>query len=77
LDLEFSQTEAAVGSFRADIEAKDTGRDRQVLIENQLEPTDHGHLGQLLTYAAGLDAAVIVWISPEIREEASPGRWTG
>jgi len=69
LDLEFSQAEAAVGSFSADIEARDTGRDRKVIIENQLEPTDHRHLGQLLTYAAGLDAAVIVWISPEIREE--------
>lgn len=69
LDLEFLKTEVEVGSFKADIAARDTGRDRQVIIENQLEPTDHGHLGQLLTYAAGLDAAVIVWISPEIREE--------
>jgi hypothetical protein len=69
LDLEYVQAEAAVGSFNADITARDTGRDRQVIIENQLEPTDHGHLGQLITYAAGLDAAVIVWISPEVREE--------
>ena len=69
LDQELAQIEPAVGAFNADITARDTGRDRHVIIENQLEPTDHGHLGQLITYAAGLDAAVIVWISPEIREE--------
>jgi hypothetical protein len=69
LDLELAQIEPAVGAFNADITARDTGRDRHVIIENQLEPTDHGHLGQLITYAAGLDAAVIAWISPEIREE--------
>ena len=69
LDLELVQTEKAVGSFACDIQATDTGRDRPVIIENQLEPTDHRHLGQLLTYAAGLDAAVIVWISPVVREE--------
>lgn len=69
LDLELVRMEAPVGSFACDIEARDTGSGRRVIIENQLSATDHGHLGQLITYAAGLDAGVIVWIAPEVREE--------
>lgn len=69
LDLELVQTEATVGSFSCDVECREQGTGRKVIIENQLEQTDHAHLGQLLTYAAGLDAAVVVWISPEVREE--------
>jgi hypothetical protein len=69
LDLELVKTEASVGAFACDIEARETGSGRRVIIENQLAQTDHGHLGQLITYAAGLDAAVIVWIAPKVREE--------
>jgi Domain of unknown function (DUF4268) len=69
LDLELVTTEAAVGPFACDVEARDTGSGRRVIIENQLTETDHGHLGQLITYAAGLDAGVIVWIAPKVREE--------
>lgn len=69
LDLESVQTEAAVGDFACDIGARESLTNRPVIIENQLERTDHTHLGQLITYAAGLDAAVIVWISPEVRDE--------
>ncbi len=54
IDLELEAQEKAVGPFRADILCKDIGTGRWVLIENQLERTDHSHLGQLLTYASGL-----------------------
>ena len=53
LDLEVESTEKGVGPYRADILCKDTASGEWVLIENQLERTDHIHLGQLLTYAAG------------------------
>ncbi|HEV2551165.1 MAG TPA: DUF4268 domain-containing protein [Stellaceae bacterium] len=69
LDLQLEQTEGAVGDFACDIVAREVGTNRPVIIENQLERTDHNHLGQLLTYAGGLDAAVVVWISPEVRDE--------
>jgi len=69
VDLEHERTEHRVGDFAADIIARVTGSSRRVLIENQLAPTDHRHLGQLLTYAAGTEAALVVWISPTFREE--------
>ncbi len=60
--------ESEVGDFRVDILCKDIdGRD--VIVENQLGRTDHGHLGQLLTYAAGKNAPIIVWIAKEFRDE--------
>lgn len=69
IDLEVEAQEKNVGPFRADILCKDTTTDSWVLIENQLERTDHGHLGQLLTYAAGLSAVTIVWIAENFTEE--------
>jgi hypothetical protein len=69
LELELVKVESSVGPFACDIEARDINTGRKVIIENQLQPTDHTHLGQLLTYAAGLDATVIVWISPLVREQ--------
>jgi hypothetical protein len=69
LDLEVEAQEKGVGPFRADILCKDTATGHWVLIENQLERTDHGHLGQLLTYAAGLQAVTIVWIAQQFTDE--------
>lgn len=69
IDLELEAQERPVGPFRADILCKDIGTDRWVLIENQLERTDHNHLGQLLTYASGLEAVTIVWVAARFTEE--------
>lgn len=69
IDLELEAQEKSVGPFRADILCKDIGTGAWVLVENQLERTDHGHLGQLLTYASGLDAVTIVWVAARFTEE--------
>lgn len=69
LDLELEAQEKDVGPFRADILCKNTLDGSWVLVENQIERTDHKHLGQLLTYAAGLDAVTIIWISSKFTEE--------
>ncbi len=66
--LELEAREVPVGGFRADILARNSQDGSYVLIENQLEGTDHRHLGQILTYAAGLDAKTVIWISPRFNE---------
>ncbi len=71
LDIEVEDTEVPIGSFRADIVAKEAevGDGRRVIIENQLSKTDHKHLGQLITYASGLEATIVVWVCTEVTEE--------
>ncbi len=69
MDLDLVEAEVAVGPFACDLVAKDVASNRWVVIENQLEATDHGHLGQLMTYGAGIGAAVFVWIAPKFRDE--------
>lgn len=61
-------TEVSVGSYKADILAMDS-EDRVIIVENQLEQTDHDHLGKILTYGAGKQAEVLVWIVKDAREE--------
>lgn len=69
LTLTDIEKEVYVGPYRCDLVAKDETSGVQVIIENQLEPTNHEHLGKIITYASGLDAKVIVWIVTEAREE--------
>ncbi len=71
IDIELSliDTEYNVGRFNVDIFAEELSADRKVIIENQLERTDHDHLGKLITYASGLDAEIIIWIVKDVLEE--------
>ncbi|HLG13785.1 MAG TPA: hypothetical protein VJH03_04555 [Blastocatellia bacterium] len=68
VQLRVEQVEHPVGNFQLDIYARDDS-ESVVIIENQLEETDHKHLGQLMGYAAGLDAKIIIWIATKIRDE--------
>ena len=69
LDITVDETESSVGDFNVDIFASETGTDRKIIIENQLEDTNHDHLGKLITYASGKSANVIVWVVKHAREE--------
>ncbi len=69
IEMEVLGQEERIGPFRADILCKDTANERYVLIENQFGKTDHTHLGQILTYASGLEAFTIVWIAEKFVEE--------
>ena len=63
MNLDLVETEASTGPFYLDILARETDLEVNVAIENQLEGSDHGHLGQLLTYAAGHDARILIWVA--------------
>ena len=68
-ELVVKDMEVFVGDFRADIVCKDVNTEEIVVIENQLESSDHSHLGKSLTYFANLEAKAIVWISEKFRPE--------
>lgn len=69
LELEIEHTEVAVGPFAADILARDSATGNYVVIENQLNGTDHDHLGKSLTYAASLGAKTVVWVASTFTDE--------
>lgn len=69
LEITLNETESSVGDFNVDIYASETGTDRKIIIENQLEDTNHDHLGKLITYASGKSADIIIWVVKRAREE--------
>ena len=69
INIELISTEAKTGSFSTDILAVEANTDNKIIIENQLEATDHDHLGKIITYASGHDAKTIIWIVKSAREE--------
>lgn len=69
IDIKLIQTEASVGKFNVDILAEEENTENKIVIENQLEPTNHDHLGKIITYASGYEASIVIWIVKEAREE--------
>lgn len=69
IDIEFEEIESPIGEFNADILAIETDTNNKIIIENQLEDTDHNHLGKIITYASGKNASFIIWIVKRARDE--------
>ena len=68
-DIKLIQTEASVGKFNVDILAEEENTGRKIVIENQLDVTNHDHLGKIITYASGYNAEIIIWIVEDVRDE--------
>ena len=69
IDIEVIETEMSVGRYNVDIYARDIESNKRIVIENQLENTNHDHLGKMLVYAAGLDADIAIWVVKDVNEE--------
>ncbi|PKB73127.1 MAG: hypothetical protein BZY75_03470 [SAR202 cluster bacterium Io17-Chloro-G7] len=69
LDIQLVESEVSVGDFSVDLVGEEPSSGRPVIIENQLERTNHDHLGKLLTYSAGKNGGVIIWVAKDIRSE--------
>lgn len=69
IDIVLEEQESEVGDFSVDLFATEESTGRKIIIENQLEETNHDHLGKIITYASGKDAEVIIWIVKKARDE--------
>ena len=69
VEIKLIQTEANVGKFSVDILAEEENSGRKIIIENQLEDTNHDHLGKIITYASGYNANIVIWIVRDCHEE--------
>jgi len=69
IDIKLIKTEASVGKFSVDILAEEESSGKKIIIENQLEDTNHDHLGKIITYASGYDAEIIIWIVRDVCDE--------
>lgn len=69
IDIVLEERESSVGGFSVDLYATEEGTNRKIIIENQLEDTNHDHLGKIITYASGKGAEVVVWIVKRARDE--------
>ena len=69
IDIVVEEQESNVGDFSVDLFATEEGTGRRIIIENQLEETNHDHLGKIIAYASGKEAEVIIWIVRKARDE--------
>ena len=69
IEIVLEELESAVGGFSVDLYASEEGTGRKIIVENQLEDTNHDHLGKIITYASGKEASVIIWIVKRARDE--------
>lgn len=69
IDISLIEKESKIGGYSADIYAEEEGTGKKIIIENQLEDTNHDHLGKIITYASGKDASYVIWIVKHARDE--------
>jgi len=69
VDIEVEGTDVAIGNYKADIVGRDISNNQKVIIENQLEKSNHDHLGKIITYSSGIEASTVIWICSSITDE--------